>query len=60
VIGNVERHALGLPRNAGIARRAIDPLDQRARRDLPGERVLASAATDEENVHERHVPDAAV
>ena len=46
VIGEVERDAFGLARDAGIARRAIEPVRQRARRDLPGERVLASAGAD--------------
>src|SRR5208282_2644251 len=52
VIGTLERHAFGFARDACIARCAIDPLDQRARRDLPGERMLAPAAADEEDVHE--------
>ena len=30
VIGNVERHAFGLPRDAGIAGRAIEPVGERA------------------------------
>ena len=50
VVGEVERDAFGLPRDAGIAGRAIEPVDQRACRDFPGERVLASAGADEEDV----------
>ena len=53
VIGTIERSAFGLPGDPRIARRAIDPVRQRARRDLPGERMFASTATDEKDVHER-------
>ena len=56
VVGDVERHAFGLLRDAGIARRAIEPVGQRARRDLPGQRVLASAGAEEEDVHEETWP----
>ena len=52
MVGNVERHQLAFPRDAGIARRAVELLDQRARRDLPGQRMLAPAGAEEEDVHE--------
>src|SRR5262249_14557637 len=51
VIGEVERHQLAFPGDAGIAGSAIEPIDQRARRELPGERVLAPARAEEEDVH---------
>jgi len=52
VVGEVERDAFRLLRNAGIARRAIKLVRQRARGDRPGERVLAAAGTENEDVHE--------
>ncbi len=52
VVGDVERHQLALLGDAGIAGRAVQLRDQRARRDLPGERVLAAARAEEEDVHE--------
>ena len=51
VVGEVERHALGLLRDAGVARRADQPVGQRAGGKLPGQRVFAAAGTEEENVH---------
>ena len=51
VVGDVERDALGLARDAGVARRAIEPVGERACRDLPGQRVLAPAGAEEEDVH---------
>ena len=53
LVGQIERDAFGLLRDAGIARRAIEPVGQRARRHLPGQRVLASAGTEDEDVHAR-------
>ena len=53
VVGHVERHAAGDLGNAGVARRAIELGQQRARRQGPGQRVLTAAGTDEENVHQR-------
>src|SRR5947208_1247354 len=53
VVGGIERHEFAFARDAGIARRAIEPLDQRARRHLPGERMLAPAGAEKENVHAR-------
>ena len=49
---DVERHAFGLPRDAGIARRAPEFRHQRGSRDLPGESVFATAGTEQEDVHE--------
>src|SRR5215831_14993642 len=51
VVGDIERHQLAVAGDAGVARRAKEPLDQRTRRELPGERVLASAQAEEEDVH---------
>src|SRR6185437_12134349 len=51
VVAKIERHAFGLPRNAGIAGSAIKPAGERTGRHLPGQRVLASAGTKDENVH---------
>ena len=54
VVGHVERHALGHLGDAGIAGRAIELAEQRAGRNRPGQRVLAAAGADEENVHQRN------
>ena len=51
MVGDVERDAFGLPRDAGVARRADKPVDQRACGQLPGQRVFAPAGAEEENVH---------
>ena len=51
VVGDVERHALGLLRDAGIAGGAIELVGEWAGRHLPGQRVLASAGTNNEDVH---------
>ena len=53
MVGDVERDAFGLLRDAGIARRAIELVGQRAGGDLPGQRVLAPAGAEKENVHAR-------
>src|SRR5262249_57622939 len=55
VVGDIEGHELRLLGDAGIAGRTVEPLDERARRDLPGERMLASAGAEEEDVHGRLV-----
>ncbi len=52
VIGAIERDAFGFPGDARIPGRAIHAVHQRACRDLPGERMLASAAADKKNVHQ--------
>ena len=51
VVGDVERHAFGLLRDAGIAGRAIELVGERAGRHFPGQRVLASAGAENEDVH---------
>ena len=51
MVGEIERDAFGLLRDAGIARRAIELVGERARGDLPGQRVLAPAGTEDEDVH---------
>ena len=56
VIAHVERHALGDRRDAGIARRAIERVEQGALRELPGERMLASAAADQKHIHRALIP----
>ena len=53
VVGDIERHAFGLARNAGVAGRAIEPVGERACRNFPGQRVFAPAGTEEEDVHWR-------
>src|SRR5262249_23570378 len=53
VVGDIERHDLAVAGDAGVARRAKKPLDQRTRRDLPGERMLASARAEKKDVHAR-------
>ena len=51
MVGRIERDQFAFLRDAGIARRAVELVDQRARRDLPGQRMLAAAGTEQENVH---------
>ena len=51
VVGEVERDQLAFAGNAGVARRAVEPIHERARGKLPGERVLASTRTEEKNLH---------
>ena len=51
VVGNVERHAFGFARDAGIARRAPEFGHQRRGRDLPRQSVFAAAGTEQKNVH---------
>jgi hypothetical protein len=50
VVG-VQRHAVGQRFDAGVAGHAPERLDARALLEAPGERVLAPAAADEEDVH---------
>ena len=52
MIGHIERHAFGFPRDAGIARRAPEFRDQRRGCDLPRQRVFAAAGTEQKNMHE--------
>ena len=50
-VHRIDGHAFGDLRDAGISRRAIELRHQRACGNRPGKRVLASARTDEEDVH---------
>ena len=51
VIFDIERDAFSVARDARIAGRAIEPIGQRARRHFPGERVLASAGAEKQDIH---------
>src|SRR5205085_1102544 len=51
VVGEVDRYAFGLLGDAGVARRAPEPGGERRARDLPGQRMLAPAGAEEEDVH---------
>jgi hypothetical protein len=51
VVGDVERDQFGFLGDAGIARRGVKPGQHRRGRQLPGQRMLATAGTDEKNVH---------
>ena len=52
-VHRIDGHAFGDLRDAGIARRAIELRHERARGERPGKRMLASARTDEKDVHAR-------
>ena len=52
MVGDIERDAFGLARDAGIARRAPELGQQRGGGDLPRESVFAAAGTEQEDVHE--------
>ena len=58
MVGDIERHAFGVLGNAGIARGGIEPGQQRRRRQFPGQRMLAAARADEEDVHTHAFPTA--
>ena len=49
--GDVDVAALGFGRGAGIAGRDQHFVDARRLRQLPGQRVLATAGTDDEDFH---------
>ena len=51
MVAGIDRDQLGVVGDAGIAGGAVEPLDQGARGDLPGQRVLAAAGADEKDVH---------
>ena len=53
VVGDIERHAFGFLRDAGIAGRAIELVVEGGAGDFPGQRVFASAGTENEDVHEK-------
>ena len=52
LIHRADRHAFGLFGDAGIAGRAVDPVDQRRRRNCPGKRVFASTRSDDKDAHD--------
>ena len=56
MVRHVERHALGDLGDSGIARRAIEPAEQGALPELPGERVLAASAPDQQHIHLDQAP----
>ena len=51
MVAGIEGDQLAVAGDPGIAGGAIKPLHQRARGDLPGQRVLAPAGADEKDVH---------
>ena len=51
MVSDVERHAFGDLRDPGIARRAIEPIQHGALLELPGERMLAPPASDQQHIH---------
>ena len=53
VIVDADIHTLGHFGDAGIARRAIELVEERACRDLPGQRMFAAAGTKEKDIHFR-------
>ena len=57
VVGDVECDDFCIVRDASIPGRAIQPPYQRAGGDLPRQRVLAAAGSDEKDIHQREVPD---
>ena len=57
MVGDIERHAFGFPRDAGIARRAPELCHQRGSCDLPGQGVFAAAGTEQKYLHEMQPDD---
>ena len=51
MVGDIEVDALGAFGDAGIARRGEERAELRRLGDLPGQRMLAPAGTDEKDVH---------
>jgi len=51
MVARIERDQIRIAGDPGIAGGAVEPLDQGARSDLPGQRVLAAAGADKEYVH---------
>ena len=51
MIRQVERHAVGDRFDPRIARRAVEPVEQGALPELPGERVLAASPSDQQQIH---------
>src|SRR5690606_16475889 len=56
MVTGVQRHAFGHLRDATIARRAIEPVQQRTGEKRPGEGVLTSTRSDEKYVHASRHP----
>src|SRR5690606_22258034 len=52
MVGDIERDAFGVLRDAGIAGRGVKPAQQRRGRNLPRQRMLAPARADQEYVHD--------
>ena len=50
MVRDIDRDAFGFLGDAGIAGRAIEFVGQRARRHFPGQRVLAAAGTEDQDV----------
>ena len=53
MIGDIERDTFGFAGDAGIAGGAVKPVGQRACRHLPGQRMLAAAGAQQQNIHVR-------
>ena len=53
VIGDIERVALGVFGDAGIAWCRVELAQQGALRQFPGQRVFASAAAEQQDIHEQ-------
>jgi len=56
VVGHVEDDARRHRRDAGIPRRTIELVEKGTLRELPGERMLASAAADQKHIHRPRDP----
>ena len=52
MVGRIEPDQLGVPGDPGVPRGAIEPVDQRTIRELPGQRMLAPAGPEQKQVHE--------
>ena len=51
MVGQIERDELGVASDSGVSGSAIEPVDQRAVGNLPGERMLAPAGPEQKQVH---------
>ena len=52
MVGRIEPDELSVPGDPGVPRGAIEPVDQRTIRELPGQRMLAPAGPEQKQVHE--------
>jgi hypothetical protein len=52
VIADIEVDACRFLRNPGVARRSVECIAKRRLRELPRQRMFASATTDEQDIHE--------